>query len=110
MENPAPVGELTPPPPQTRLPTASVAPGNVRASEKRACELGANEVGTSEDRVGEVGAAEIAECEIRGAEVCMNKIECPAVAPGIPASNDSDGRLYVRSRTASCGTSARLVG
>jgi hypothetical protein len=55
-------------------------------------------------RAGEVRAG-----EVRAREVRVIEIERLAVVPGIPASDDSDGRLYVRARPAPWGFSAWLI-
>ena len=57
----------------------------VRAGEMRATEVRGDEVPAAEVRAGEV----------RTGEVRIPQADVPAVGPGVPASNDSDGGLHV---------------
>ena len=74
---------------------AEVCAGEVRAVEVCAGEVRACEVCALENRAGEVGAGEVRAGEVRADEDCVVQIDRLAVVSGIPASDDSDGRLYV---------------
>ena len=78
-----------------------VGAGEVRAFEVRAGEVRAEEVRAGEEGAGQVRASEVRATKVRAGEdraVQIDPARPPAVVSGIPATDDSEGRLYVGAR------------